>query len=158
MKKKILKPPKRSDIMSRNDPYRQFRFRVEIDGITQAGFSECKMEGSSTEIIEYREGADPTHCRKLSGLTKYGNITLKWGVTDSTELWTWYQTIIQMGVSGNRKNMSITLVDEAGADKTRWEIVEAWPVKFDPPDFNAKLNEVAIELMEITCESWKRVK
>jgi phage tail-like protein len=158
MTKKLPKPNKRSAKMARNDPYRQFRFRVEIDGIVQAGFSECIMEPSSTEIIEYREGTDPTHCRKLPGLTKYGNITLKWGITDLMDLWNWRQNIVLLGAAGNRKNMSITLVDEMGADKSRWEIIEAWPVKFDPPNFHAKLNEVAIELIEITCESFKRVK
>jgi phage tail-like protein len=158
MNKKKRQPNKRSVTMARNDPYRKFRFRVEIDGITQAGFTECLLENSSTEIIEYREGIDPTHVRKLSGLTKYGNVTLKWGVTDSMEFWNWYQTVAQLGAMGNRKNLSITLIDEAGADKSRWELVEAWPVKFDPPDFNAKSNDVAIELIEIACESWKRVK
>ena len=69
--------------MARNDPLRNFRFRLEIDSITQAGFSEVAIGETTTEPIDYREGTDPTHVRKLSGLTKYGNITLKWGVTDS---------------------------------------------------------------------------
>jgi len=67
----------------RRDPYRNFRFRVEIDGITQAGFSECVIGDTTIDLIEYREGSEPTTVRKLSGLTKYGNITLKWGITDS---------------------------------------------------------------------------
>ncbi len=144
--------------MARNDPYRNFRFRIEIDGITQAGFNECAFADSSTEVVEYREGTDPTHPRKLSGQTKYGNVTLKWGITDSTELWDWYQNVVQLGALGNRKNISITLVDEAGADKSRWELVEAWPTKYDPTDFNAKGNDVAIESLEIVTESYKRVK
>lgn len=144
--------------MARNDPYRSFRFRVEIDGITQAGFNECAFADTSTEVVEYREGTDPTHPRKLSGQTKYGNVTLKWGVTDSTELWDWYQTIVQVGAMGNRKNLSITLIDEAGADKARWELVDAWPTKYDPTDFNAKGNDVAIESLEIVTESYQRVK
>ena len=144
--------------MARNDPYRNLRFRVEIDGITQAGFSECQMENAATEVIEYREGTDPTHMRKLSGRTSFGNIILKWGVTDSIELWTWFQNIVQLGAQGNRKNISITLIDEAGADKARWEVVEAWPMRYNRPDFNALANDVAIEELEIACESWKRVK
>ena len=144
--------------MARNDPYRNFRFRIEIDGITQAGFNECAFADSSTEPVEYREGTDPTHPRKLSGQTKYGNVTLKWGITDSTELWDWYQAVVQLGALGNRKNLSITLIDEAGADKSRWELVEAWPTKYDPTDFNAKGNDVAIESLEIVTESYTRVK
>ena len=144
--------------MARNDPYKNFRFRVEIDGITQAGFSECSFAASTVELIEYREGTDPTHTRKLSGRTKFGNIILKWGITDSTELFTWYNNVVQLGAPGNRRNMSITLIDETGADKARWELVEAWPIRYNPPDFIAKSNDVAIEELEIVSESYKRVK
>ena len=66
----------------RKDPYRQFRFRVEISGISQAGFSECTFADTTTDPVEYREGTERPTFRKLSGLTKYGNITLKWGITD----------------------------------------------------------------------------
>ena len=65
--------------MARNDPLRNFSFRVEIDQITQAFFSEAAIGETTNEPIDYREGIDPTHVRKLPGLTKYGNITLKWG-------------------------------------------------------------------------------
>lgn len=143
--------------MPRNDPYRQFRFRVEIDGITQAGFNEVSFADTTTDPVEYREGTEPPVFRKLSGLTKYGNITLKWGITDSMDIYNWRQQIIDTGAEGARKNMAIILVDEAGGDKARWDIVEAWPSKYDPPDFSAKGNEVAIETMEIVHEGFKRV-
>lgn len=143
--------------MTRQDPYRQFRFRVEIDGISQAGFNEVSFADTTTDPVEYREGNEPPVSRKLSGLTKYGNITLKWGITDSIDLYNWRQQVIDSGAEGARKNISITLVDEAGADKARWDIVEAWPTKYDPPDFSAKGNEVAIETLEIVHEGFKRV-
>ena len=69
--------------MPRNDPLRNFRFRLEIDGIAQANFSEVAVGETTTEAIDYREGNEPNHVRKLSGLTKFGNITLKRGITDS---------------------------------------------------------------------------
>jgi phage tail-like protein len=116
------------------------------------------MANATTEVIEYREGTDPTHMRKLSGQTTYGNIILKWGVTDSTELWNWFQTIVQLDAMGNRKNLSITLIEESGADKARWEIVEAWPVRYAPGELNALSNNVSIEELEIAAESMKRVK
>ena len=72
--------------MPRNDPLRNFRFRLEIDGITPAGFSEASGFDVSIDAIDYREGNEPTHVRKLPGLTKYGNVTLKWGITDSMHL------------------------------------------------------------------------
>ena len=140
----------------RVDPYRNFRFRVEIDGIGQAGFSECTFADTSTEAVEYREGNEATTFRKLSGLTKYGNITLKWGITDSMDLYTWRKTVIDTGAEGARKNLAIILVDEAGADKARWDVVMAWPIKYDPTDFNAKNNEVGIETLEIAHEGFTR--
>ena len=113
--------------MARTDPYRNFRFRVEIQGITQAGFSEVTGFDSTVDPIDYREGKDPTYVRKLTGLTKYGPITLKWGVTDSLELHDWHQRIVDGKI--DRKSISIVVIDEAGKDKARWNISEAWPSK-----------------------------
>ncbi|WP_292388418.1 phage tail protein [Methanosarcina sp. UBA5] len=142
--------------MPRQDPYRQFRFRVEIGSI-KLGFSECTFADTTTDPVEYREGDELPIFRKLSGLTKYGNITLKWGITDNMELFNWRQQIIDKGAENNRKDMSIILINEAGEDKARWEITRAWPSKYDPVDFNAKGNEVAIETLEIVHEGFKRV-
>jgi phage tail-like protein len=145
------------NMATRKDPFRQFRFRVEIEGIT-AGFNECTFADTTTDPVEYREGDEPPVFRKLSGLTKYGNITLKWGITDdSMKLYDWRQKVIDTGAEGARKNMSIILIDEAGSDKSRWDITRAWPSKYDPVDFNAKGNEVAIETLEIVHEGFKRV-
>lgn len=141
----------------RQDPYRQFRFRVEIDGIAQAGFSECIFGNSTTDIIEYREGSEQPVLRKLSGLTRYENIILKWGITDSKELYSWRQQVIETGAEGARRNISIILIDEIGADKARWDVFNAWPVKYDPPNFNARSNEIAIEMLEIAHEGFRRV-
>lgn len=139
----------------RKDPLRNFRFRVEIEGIQQAGFSDATGFDSTIDVVEYRVGTDPTHARKLSGLTKYGNITLKWGQTDSMELYGWHKEAANGNVQ--RKNLSIIVVDEAGNDKGRWDFVGAWPTKYDAPDFNAKGNEIAIESMEIVHEGMTRV-
>jgi phage tail-like protein len=141
--------------MARKDPLRNFRFRVEIDGIQQAGFSEVTGFDATVEAIDYREGADPTHVRKLPGLTKYGNVTLKWGVTDSKSLYEWHRQIVDGNIQ--RKNIAIVVLNEAGQDAGRWEIVEAWPSKYDPMDLNAKGNDVSIEMLEIAHEGVKRV-
>ena len=138
--------------MARNDPYRNYRFRVEIDGIEQAGFADATIPDVSTTSTDYREGTDPTHSRKLSGLTAYGNVTLKWGLTDSMELYEWRKQVIENGAQGARKNLSLVLVDEAGKDKTRWNIMEAWPTKYDASDFSAKGNDVIIENLDLVCE------
>jgi phage tail-like protein len=138
----------------RKDPHRNFRFRLEIDGIQQAGFSEATVPDMSTDVVEYREGNEITTPRKLPGLNKYGNLTLKWGITDSMELYKWRQQIVDGTIA--RKNIAVVLIDEAGADKARWEFVNAWPSKYDAPDLNATGNAVAIETLEIVHEGMKR--
>ena len=142
--------------MTRHDPYRNFRFRLEIDGIQRAGFSEVSGLQSEVSPVEYREGTDPTHVRKLTGLTMYGNITLKWGVTDSLELYEWHRQIINGDIS--RRTIAIILSDEAGNDTARWEIHEAWPSTYSASDLHAKGNEVAIEILEICHEGVSRVR
>lgn len=144
-------------VRKRKDPYGNFMFRVEIDGITQAGFSECIIGDTTIDSIEYREGNEHTTVRKLSGLTRYGNIILKWGITDSMELYNWIKEIIESGAEGKRKNISIIIMDEARNDEVRWNILNAWPVKYKPSDLKAKGNEVSIETIEITHEGLVRV-
>jgi phage tail-like protein len=139
------------------DPLRNFRFRLEIDGIQAAGFSEVETLATTTDVIEYREGTDPTHTRKLPGLTKYGNITLKRGMTTSLELYQWHQQIVSGPLTGNRKLVVIVVQDESGADQGRFVVREAWPVKYAVSDLNAKSNEVLIELLELANEGIERV-
>jgi phage tail-like protein len=137
------------------DPYRNFNFLVEIQGITQAGFSECTGFGASVDVTEYREGGDVTSVRKLPGLTKYTNITLKWGLTDSHELYDWWIGIVNGKIV--RKTGSIRCLDVNGADKVRWDFSAAWPTKYDAPDFTAKGNDVAIDTLELVVEGLVRV-
>lgn len=143
---------------TRIDPYRGFRFRVEIDGIQTASFSEATIPDSTTDVVEYREGSDETTMRKIPGLTKYGNLTLKKGLTDSMELYEWRKKVVQLGATKARKNISIILVDEEGKDKARWDISDAWPIKYAPSALSAKGNEIMIEQVEIVNEGILRVK
>jgi phage tail-like protein len=143
--------------MARVDPYKNFRFLLEIDGINQAGFTECSGLGSSVEVVEYREGGDPTTVRKLRGRTSASDVTLKWGVTDSTELYAWHRDVVDgKPLEDIRKNGSIVLLDDSGEEKARWNFFTAWPSKYDPPEFNSTSNDVAIETLTITCERIER--
>ena len=145
--------------MARNDPLRNFRYKLEIDNITQAGFSEVMIAETTIDAVDYREGTDPPHVRKLSGLTKYGNITLKWGLTTggtALDLFKWHQEVSAGQVKERRKSVAIVVQDEAGVPSARFVISEAWPVKYDPSDLNAKGNEVFIELMELVNEGIER--
>ncbi len=143
--------------MARQDPLRNIRFRLEIDGLQVAGFSEVAIGATTTETIDYREGNEPARVRKLSGLTKYGNISLKRGVTDSRELFDWHQQIVQGQISSSRRNVAIVVLAESGEDRARFVVSNAWPTKYDPSDLNAKGNEVFIECLELANEGIERV-
>jgi phage tail-like protein len=132
------------------DPYRNFLFMVEIDGVTQAGFSEVTGFDSTSDVIDYREGDEITTARRGPGLTKFGDIVLKWGLTDSRELTDWRQRIIDGEI--DRKNVSIVVLDSNGDEKVRWQCVRAWPSKWDPSDLTAKGNDVAIMSLTLSHE------
>jgi phage tail-like protein len=138
----------------RRDPYRDFNFLVEIDGVTGAGFSEVSGLQTETEVFEYREGGLNTYIHKLPTQTKYSNIILKRGVTDSAELWQWQNKAAQGKVE--RKSGSIILLNERREEKVRWNFREGWPTKWVGPDLKADGKEVAIEILEIAHEGIER--
>ena len=138
---------------ARNDPYKNCNFLVEIEGITVAGFSECTGISSEVDVIEYREGGD-FRVRKLPGIAKFGNVTLKRGVTKSLELYNWHRAVLQGQT--DRKTGVIILLDDARAQVARWVFREAFPQKYEGPRLNAKGAEVAIETLVICCESLER--
>jgi phage tail-like protein len=134
----------------RKDPLLSYNFLVEIDGITRAGFREASGLDSSQDPVEYREGTDAFTSRKLPGMVKYSNISLKWGMTDDLEMLEWRQKTVDGKVE--RRNGSIVLLDSTGAEKVRWNFRDAWPTKWTGPSFNATGNEVAIETLELAHE------
>lgn len=137
------------------DPYRNFNFLVEIDGIAQANFSDCSGLDATTDPIQYREGGDNTTVRKLPGKTTYSNIVLKRGLTAEIDLWNWRKQVIQGTVE--RKNGSIVVYDLANAKEVaRWNFVRGWPMKWEGPAFDAKGNDVAIETLTIAHEGIER--
>ena len=144
-------------MVARQDPLTNFRYRLEIDGLTIAGFSEVSIAETAVEVVEYREGNDPPHVRKLPGLRKYGNITLKRGMTTSLELYEWHRQVVNGQVGTARKNIAIVVADETGTDKARFVVTDAWPTKYSPSDLNAKGNEVLIETLELVNEGIERV-
>lgn len=134
----------------RHDPYKAFNFRVEIDGIARAAFSEVGGLDSETAVIEYRVGGEPNTVRKLPGLTKYANIVLRRGITQDAELWNWRLTVVQGNV--DRRNGSIILLDDDGTEVVRWNFFHGWIAKWEGPALSSKGNEVAIETVEIAHE------
>jgi phage tail-like protein len=136
--------------MARKDPYAQYNFVLEIEGTNVAGFAEVGGLTMEQDIIEYREGADTATVRKLPGLRKFGNISLKRGYTANRELWEWRKSTID-GIT-QRKSGAVILRDEAGEPALRWEFREGWISKYEGPALKATANEAAMESIEIAVE------
>lgn len=137
------------------DPFGNYNFLVELDGITRAAFQEVSGFDATVDVIEHREGGENTTLRKLPGMTKYSNITLKWGITDDVELYQWHRDVVDGTLE--RKNGSIVLLGRDGQEVARWNFIRAWPTKYDGPDLNAEGNDVAIETLELAHEGVTRV-
>jgi phage tail-like protein len=145
--------------MARNDPLRNFRYKLSIDSINIASFSEVAIADTTTDAIEYREGDEPTHVRKMPGLNKYGNITLKKGITSSLELYNWHNQVLTNQIRDVRRKVQIDVWGEDDDQpKATFVVREAWPIKYDPSDLNAKGNEVLIETLELANEGIERTK
>jgi len=138
----------------RSAPFHAFHFVIELDGIQRGGFREASGLDSSTDVVLYREGNDPLTPRKLTGLNKYSNITLKWGSGPDTELWQWRTKTVEGNTE--RKNGSICLLDVTGQEKVRWNFKLGWPVQWVGPSLNSTATDVAIETLVIAHEGVKR--
>ena len=133
----------------RKDPLLANRFTValEIDGVVQASFTECTGLTAEVEIEERREGGVNSFAHKLPRGTKYANLVLKRGVTDSDHLWKWHRGAVDGDIL--RKNLSIALLDSTGTEQWRWNLDGAVPVKWTGPDLKSDGNAVAIETLEL---------
>ncbi len=136
-------------------PYRNFRFRLEIDGLDAGSFSEVSGFDATMDVVEYRAGDDPAITpTKLPGLIKYGNITLKWGSSETMVLYDWLIDITEGTIE--KKTVTLTALDEEGSPAASWRCINAWPVKYTAPDFNGTSSEVAIETIELAHEGLTR--
>jgi phage tail-like protein len=136
------------------NPYSAFNFIVEIDGDSLAAFQEVSGLDSENTPIEYREGADPMNSmRKLPGIEKYPNLTLKRGITGSLFLWEWRKEARDgTGLFPPTRNVVILLQNEKHESVYKWKLTNAWCCKLSGPALNAKGNEIAIETMELAYE------
>lgn len=134
-----------------HNPYSAFNFVVEIDGTQIAAFQEVTGLDSENTPIEYREGADPMNTvRKLPGIEKYPNLTLKRGITGSLALWDWRKQVRDSGAAFPPvRNVTIELQNEVHDGVMKWTLTNAWCSKLTGPTLNATTNEVAVETMEL---------
>lgn len=138
-------------------PYTKFRFKVEVANTLVAHVTEVTGFDASVDVIEYREGNSRPTPRKVQGLRKFGNITLKSGIIDTYEMYNWLNPQDEKKAI-ERKEVVITLMDEADTDIAVWQIEQAWPAKYTGPDLNSTSSEVAFESIELAHEGLKRTK
>ena len=135
----------------RRDPYRSFNFQLEIDGVPLGAFSEASGLTAEGDAVDYREGVDvQQNVRKLTGLRKYSNITLKRGYTQDKSLWRWYGNIVNG--QADRRDVTIVLLNEARQPVLRWHAESAWVNKIEGPSFKAAGNEIAMVSVELVHE------
>lgn len=138
-------------IADRRDPYRSFNFHLLIDNVPLGAFSEASGLTAEGDAVDYREGTDrQSNVRKLVGLRKYTNITLKRGYTQDKSLWNWYAAIVRG--DPDRRNVTIELMNEAHEVVLRWHAENAWVNKIEGPSMKAAGNEVALESVELIHE------
>ena len=137
------------------DPFRAFNFKIEIGGITEGHFTEVIGLGARVTPISYREAGNSQVVHYVPGRVEYSEVTLRYGVTRSRQLFDWFKT----GVTGHvqRKNLSIVLFDADGTTEVmRWNLVNAWATEWRGSLLDAHNQEVAIETLTLVCESLDR--
>ncbi|MFQ6123146.1 MAG: phage tail protein [Candidatus Heimdallarchaeota archaeon] len=147
----------------RSDPYRNFKFRVIWDGRPVAGITKVSPLQRITEVIEYREGGDPSLIHKLPARTKYAPITLEQGVTHDTAFEDWANLVhnlqgdAAMSLKNYRKDIIIQLLNQQGTVVKAYKVYRCWVSEYQAlPELNANSPTVAIERITLENEGWER--
>ena len=137
------------------DPYRAYNFKLEIQGVTEGHFTECSGLGVKVDVISYREGGNSQIIHRLPGPVSYSDATLRYGLTNSRQMWEWLQTAMRGKVE--RRNISIVLLDNDGTlEVMRWNLNNAWVSEWRGAPLDAAGREVAIESMTLVFETLER--
>ena len=150
----------------RFDPYKNFKFRIQWDGRYVAGISRISALRRLSEVVEHREGGDPSLQRKSPGRTDFEPITLERGVTHDPEFEAWANRVWQLGaplghevaLKDFRKDVRIELYNEAGQLVKAYHVHRCWPSEYQAlPDLDAdQPAAVAIERLVLQHEGWER--
>jgi phage tail-like protein len=139
----------------RNDPYKNFNFRVTIEGKIVAAVNEASGLSPAPGSPKKRSK------KKMPALRKFGNITLKRGLIVDSKLLDWANELSNrpdLPAATLRKNMMLEFCNEAGEVVSSYRVINGWITKIQAPDFNAKANEVAIDAIEISYEGLELIK
>ncbi|MEZ6242083.1 MAG: phage tail protein [Phycisphaerales bacterium] len=156
---------------TRFDPYKNFKFRIKWDGRYVAGVSKIGALKRTTEVIEHREGGDPSTVRRMPGQSKYEAITLERGVTHdvmfekwANKVWDYQnaqagaeQRVMEVSLKDFRKDIIIDLFNEAGQKVISYSVYRCWVSEYQAvPELDASANAVAIQTMKLENEGWVR--
>ena len=153
--------------MARKDPYRNFRFAVSATGLTAdvAGFQKVSGLKKTVEVVEYREGVDPSWPRKLAGQASFDNITLERGyVSGDSEFMNWLKQVADetgtdtvadqtAGSATFHQDVTIDLKNKTGGTVRTWVLTNAWPASYTVADMDASGNDVLIQSLELAYEN-----
>ncbi|MDR6929360.1 phage tail protein [Pseudomonas sp. BE134] len=149
----------------RFDPYKNFKFRVKWDGRYVAGISKVSALKRTTEVVEHREGGDPSTSRKSPGRSKYEPLTLERGVTHDIDFEQWANKIwnfgsgpgAEMSLADFRKDVILDVFNEAGQKVLSYQLYRCWVSEYQAlPDLDANANAVAIQIIKLEMEGWER--
>ena len=138
----------------RDDPLVGFHFALDLQGQIAGYFTEVSGIGSETEVIEQKvvneKGVETV--LKIPGRLKWGDITLKRGVTNNLQLWDWRKTVEDGKVKDARRNGSIIMYDQELKEQARWNFLQAWPSKISGPNPKSDSNEIMLEELTLVHE------
>ena len=140
-------------VLQRVDPYRAYNFTL-LTGVSQGHFTECSAPGVRINPIRYVEGGDQI-VHQLAGRVEYTEVTLRYGLTDSAELWEWLVKSIEG--TPEYRNVSIVMQGPGGiGEGVGWNLNDAWPCQWRGAPLNAQASEIAIESLTLCYESISR--
>ncbi len=137
------------------EPLRTFNFRLEIQGVVEGHFTECSGPEAEVRVVRYREAGAGQVVRHLPGQVEYAEIELRYGLTPSTELWTWFQATVTGAVE--RRNVSIVMLGNDGVEEVlRWNLLDAWPSRWRGVSMNTLGQEMGIESLTLVFDRLER--
>ncbi len=140
---------------NRVDPFRGYNFMLKIDGVNEAHFTQCTGIGIKVAPIKFREGGESQIVHVLPGPVEYAEVTLKYGLTQSPDLWAWFQDALKG--TPTRKNVSIVMLGSTDkGEGLRWDLIDAWPSEWRGAPLDALGHEIAIESLTLVYESVTR--
>jgi phage tail-like protein len=139
-------------------PYASYRFRVQVQGVDVAEFTECAGLEMTVKTDEVREGGQNGFVHRLPGRVEYGNLTLRRGYAMRNELFDWLVTSVGQRRTLVKQTVTVSLVDQSGGTVMSWTFLDAFPVKWSGPSFKAGDNAIALESLELAHNGMQQVR